>query len=187
MFLGPPTLDDLPRYITYEDFTKYVNESLFDVQQTLLRDRLAQVIKEFLPWGELFLVKHLEFNQYEFILPGPGLPRNYSLISRIVDIPVERPAFDSNSSQFLKLAQEIASVLEEKNAQYGPAFSNAPKILEVLYPDGVPVSGYTNLLTIVRILDKLQRIATNNAEDSEDPWKDICGYALLSLAQSRQG
>ena len=182
MFVGPLILDDLPKYIIYEDFINYVNKSLFDAQQTVLRDDLAKVIKEFLPWGELFLVKHLKFNQYGFILPAQNLPPNYSLISRRVDIPVKSPPFDSNNSQFLQIAQEIASVLEEKNAQYGPAFSNAPKILEILYPDGIRPQDYTNLLTLVRMLDKLQRIATNNATDTEDPWRDIAGYAILQLS-----
>ena len=35
------------------------------------------------------------------------------------------------------------------------------------------------MFAIVRIIDKMFRIATNPSAFGEEPWKDICGYALL--------
>lgn len=83
------------------------------------------------------------------------------------------------------LNQAIDSLREtllEKRQFYGNAFNNAPDILTMLYPDGVPVASYSDLLTVVRIIDKLYRIANQeSSKDPEDPWKDIAGYAILSL------
>lgn len=81
-----------------------------------------------------------------------------------------------------EIAQAIATLLATKQAQYGDSVGTAPKILALLYPDGVCVGQYGDLLTIVRILDKLKRIATANADDPEDAWLDLAGYAVLRLA-----
>lgn len=86
---------------------------------------------------------------------------------------------------FVGIGKEIAELLGQKNAAYGNSFEESKKILAVLYPDGVPVNKYQDLLAIARIIDKLFRIATDRSALSEDPWQDIAGYAILSL-RSRQ-
>lgn len=86
-------------------------------------------------------------------------------------------------NKFLKIAQGIADLLNTKNQQYGSAYKSAPQILNLLYPNGVQPKDYSSLLYITRVLDKLQRIATNNADDLEDPFKDIAGYSILFLAE----
>ena len=40
---------------------------------------------------------------------------------------------------------------------------------------------YDDLLTIARMLDKLFRIATNPNAFDENPYGDLCGYALLGM------
>lgn len=77
------------------------------------------------------------------------------------------------------ITNELKELLLEKRKAYGNSFNNAPQILQHLYPNGVSVDQYEDLLTIVRIIDKLYRIA--NQADTEDPWQDIAGYAVLSL------
>lgn len=89
-------------------------------------------------------------------------------------------------SDYHTIAQEIADLLEVKQAMYGNSVGTAPKILALLYPDGVRVDQYPDMLTIVRMLDKLKRVATANADDPEEPWKDLCGYPLLRLAERRK-
>jgi hypothetical protein len=39
------------------------------------------------------------------------------------------------------------------------------------------------LLTVVRILDKLFRIANSKDAFNEDPWFDIAGYAILKYVE----
>lgn len=85
------------------------------------------------------------------------------------------------STDFFGLAAEIADLLSKKDAAYGSAFSQSGEVLKLLFPDGVPPEKYHDCLAITRILDKLFRIATDKNAFSEDPWRDIAGYAILSL------
>ena len=82
-------------------------------------------------------------------------------------------------------AQKVAYTVTKKNVQYGDSFSDAPKILAILYPKGIAPEKYGSVLTIVRVLDKLKRIATDNDPTGESPWADIAGYALLELAKEK--
>ncbi len=80
------------------------------------------------------------------------------------------------------LALEIGKLVSEKNKAYGDSFGEASKVLEVLYPEGIPVKGYRDALAIVRVIDKLFRLANKKDAFGESPWRDICGYALLGVA-----
>ena len=82
---------------------------------------------------------------------------------------------------YIEISKEIGELVEKKNLAYGSAFEKAGDILKILYPDGIRIDQYTDVLATVRILDKLFRIATNKIAFDEEPWKDIMGYALLSV------
>lgn len=86
-----------------------------------------------------------------------------------------------STKSFVELGQEIGELLKVKNAAYGNAFSQTAGILEILYPNGVQVGQYQDLLTITRMLDKLFRIATDKTALNEDPYRDLAGYAILAL------
>ena len=86
-------------------------------------------------------------------------------------------------SKYQQIATEIASLVERKQTSYGDAFGQAHLELAILFPNGIPVERYTDVLTITRIVDKLFRIANNKELFAEDPWADICGYALLCLGR----
>lgn len=79
----------------------------------------------------------------------------------------------------------IAELVAKKNISYGDSFAECGEILKILYPNGIRMEDYSNLLAIVRILDKMFRIATNDVFDAEEPWNDICGYALLKVAEHK--
>jgi len=80
------------------------------------------------------------------------------------------------------LARDIGQLVAEKNVAYGDSFGEASKVLEVLYPKGIPVDGYRDALAIVRVIDKLFRLANKKDAFGESPWRDICGYAILGVA-----
>lgn len=86
-----------------------------------------------------------------------------------------------DEKNFVDIGHEIGLLLREKNASYGNSFEESEKVLKVLFPDGVPVEKYQDFLTITRIIDKLFRIATDKNAFSEDPWRDIAGYSILSI------
>lgn len=85
-----------------------------------------------------------------------------------------------------KLAVKIGRITDEKSLLYGDSAQRAEAIMKVLYPDGVPVSAFKNALLVVRIADKLCRIATAAEGDNEDAWKDIAGYGLIGSKRVSQ-
>ena len=90
----------------------------------------------------------------------------------------------SNNNKYAAAALEVAELVARKQEAYGDAFTRSGEVLKILYPDGVSVDNYQELLTVTRILDKLFRISTNNDSFNEDPWRDILGYALLAVTKN---
>lgn len=84
-------------------------------------------------------------------------------------------------SKFEDLARDIGKLVDEKNAAYGNSFEQAGDFLRLLYPDGIPPEKYGDMLCVVRIFDKLKRIATKKGAFSESPYQDIVGYGLLGV------
>lgn len=81
-----------------------------------------------------------------------------------------------------KIGTEIGKLVQEKNEAYGDSFGQACKILDVLYPEGIAPSQYRDALAITRVIDKLFRLANKKDAFGESPWRDICGYAILGVA-----
>jgi len=86
-----------------------------------------------------------------------------------------------SESDYHVIAREIADLVLQKQAAYGDSFGQAGDFLLLLYPGGIPTEKYADMLTIVRIFDKLKRIATDRDALGESPYGDILGYCLLSL------
>lgn len=85
-----------------------------------------------------------------------------------------------HDSVFVVEAIKIAVLVEEKQLAYGDSFGKSGKIMDILYPNGISADQMDDALTVVRILDKLFRIATKKQAFGENPWQDIMGYALLA-------
>ena len=86
------------------------------------------------------------------------------------------------ASNFEKTGQEIGRLVKEKNVAYGNSFARAEEIIRVLYPDGVAPDQYTDMLALIRVIDKMFRIANKKDAFGESPWRDICGYAILGVS-----
>ncbi len=80
--------------------------------------------------------------------------------------------------KYKELAEQIGSLVDHKNAAYGSSFDQAGDFLRLLYPNGIPVDSYTDMLCVVRIFDKLKRIATRKDAFGEDPKADLLGLAI---------
>jgi hypothetical protein len=85
-------------------------------------------------------------------------------------------------ANYKELGASVGSLITEKQKAYGDSFHKSGKVLEQLFPNGIPNHCYVDALAIVRIVDKLFRIATDPDWGGESPWKDVAGYALLRLA-----
>lgn len=83
--------------------------------------------------------------------------------------------------KFLKLAADkISDLVIQKNKAYGNSFHTSAKVLELLYPNGIEPYQYSDALFLVRIWDKMKRIATDKDALGESPYQDIMGYSLLA-------
>lgn len=85
---------------------------------------------------------------------------------------------------YTALAGEIGRLVESKQAAYGDSFGKAGDIMRILYPAGIGPGQIDDALCIVRIIDKLFRIATDKDALGESPYRDIAGYGLLGAARS---
>lgn len=81
--------------------------------------------------------------------------------------------------KFERIGSEMGALVEEKNAAYGSAFEKCGDFLNIIYPNGVQPEQFVDMLCIVRIFDKLMRIANDAAAFGESPYRDIGGYSIL--------
>lgn len=89
----------------------------------------------------------------------------------------------SDEGKYIDAAISIGQSVGEKQAAYGDSFGKAGRVLRELYPEGIKPEQLDDALTIARVVDKLFRIATKKDAFGESPWKDIMGYALLSVVR----
>lgn len=88
-------------------------------------------------------------------------------------------------NKYAKLGKEIGTLVDEKQIAYGNSFGKSEEILKILYPNGVTIDQYTDMLCLVRIIDKLFRIATQKDAFDESPYNDIAGYSLLGVMKDK--
>ena len=81
--------------------------------------------------------------------------------------------------KYEEIGAEIGRLVDQKQKAYGRSFDRSGHILSILYPRGVQPVQYDDLLAMVRIIDKMFRIATDKKAMGESPWTDVAGYALL--------
>lgn len=112
-------------------------------------------------------------------LAPPAEPVEELLEDEVVEeAPAPRP--------YAAIAADIVAVVERKQAAYGDSFGKAGHVLAELYPNGIPLDKLDDALVVVRVVDKLFRIATDRDALGESPWGDIAGYALLAVRRVEQ-
>lgn len=91
------------------------------------------------------------------------------------------------ADRYLNLGEQVGALVDVKNAAYGDSFACCGEFLRLLYPDGIRPEQYTDALCLVRIFDKMKRIATRKDAFGESPYRDIAGYGLLGAAKDEDG
>jgi len=86
---------------------------------------------------------------------------------------------DKFPGRYEELGKEIGELVDIKNAAYGDSFNRSGNILKELFPKGIAPDQYDDVLAMIRIIDKMFRIATNKDAFGENPWRYIAGYAIL--------
>jgi len=88
--------------------------------------------------------------------------------------------------KYEKLGREVGALVDEKQRAYGNSFGKAGAFLRILYPVGIQPEQYGDALALVRIFDKMMRVATDKGALDESPFKDIAGYGLLGDMEHRR-
>lgn len=86
-------------------------------------------------------------------------------------------------NDFQRVAREIGELVTQKNKAYGDAFGKSGDFLKLLYPNGLKPEQYNDALSLVRMFDKMMRVATRKDAFGESPWRDMNGYTLLSVVR----
>mgnify|MGYP001490986316 FL=1 len=86
---------------------------------------------------------------------------------------------NSETGKYEQIARRIGRLVDEKNKAYGDAFHRSGEFLKILYPNGITPEQYGDMLAIVRVFDKLMRIANRKNAFGENPWNDVAGYGIL--------
>lgn len=88
------------------------------------------------------------------------------------------------TGRFEEVAESIGKLVADRNKTYGDSFGRSGDIMRILYPAGIKPEQVDDALTLVRILDKMFRIANGQLDDS---YKDIAGYGILGHARFEAG
>lgn len=83
------------------------------------------------------------------------------------------------------VSEEVFTTVIKKNVSYGNSTAKAAKLMKELYSPHICSFQYPDVHFVVRILDKLSRIASGNIEKEQtyDAWVDIAGYAMLAASE----
>ena len=97
---------------------------------------------------------------------------------------MSEPRSEVPIGQFETLGLEIGRLVAEKNAAYGDSFARSGEVMRILYPAGVRPDQMDDALGVVRVVDKLFRVATDRDALGESPWRDIAGYGILGAKRA---
>jgi hypothetical protein len=100
----------------------------------------------------------------------------------IADMPW-RARFCASLPRYEQLGGDVGRLVEQKQAAYGDSFGKSGEVMRQLYPDGIRPEQMDDALAVVRVVDKLFRIATAKDAFGESPWRDVAGYGLLGAAR----
>ncbi len=111
---------------------------------------------------------------------------NYAEVLAEIDV-ADGAAQAHSTYTYESLGKKIGVLVDEKQKVYGDSFGRSGEIMKVLYPDGIKVEDYGDALAVIRIIDKLFRIATDKDALGESPFLDIAGYGLLGAGHGLIG
>lgn len=81
----------------------------------------------------------------------------------------------------------MGALVDRKNKAYGDSFHRSGEIIHILYPHGIRPDQYGDMLAMIRVIDKMFRIANRKAAFGENPWMDIAGYGILKCRDIELG
>ena len=92
-----------------------------------------------------------------------------------------------NPGQYEEIGTHVGGLVDKKNKAYGDSFHQTGNILRIYYPRGIRPDQYDDMAAIVRISDKMFRVATEKNAFGENPFEDIAGYGILKCRDDKEG
>ena len=127
------------------------------------------IFKELKEWGT-----KKEMERYK------NKPKEWKLIFELRGEDMKKDQMNL-TGDYERIGTRIGKLVDKKNRAYGDSFNKSGAVLTTLYPDGIKPEQYTDMLCIIRILDKLFRIASQKEAFGESPYGDIAGYGILGV------
>lgn len=87
---------------------------------------------------------------------------------------------------YWNIASDLGDLVTKKQEAYGDSFGKSGRIMRELYPNGIAADQMDDALTLVRMIDKMFRIATKKDAFGENPFEDIAGYAILAVGRDER-
>ena len=84
---------------------------------------------------------------------------------------------------FEQVGAEVGALVDKKNLAYGNSFELSGEFMKILFPNGIQPSQYTDMLLLIRMFDKMMRIANQKEAFDESPYADLAGYSILGTAK----
>ena len=81
--------------------------------------------------------------------------------------------------KYESIGRALGEMVDGKASAYGSSTTTATEIVKLLYPNGVKTDQLHDMLLIVRVADKLCRIANKKDAFGENPWLDVAGYGMI--------
>ena len=85
-------------------------------------------------------------------------------------------------ANFEEIGLRVGKLVAEKNVAYADSFVRCGDIMKIIYPDGIRADQMTEALLVLRIVDKLCRVASRNSAFGESPFFDIAGYGICGVS-----
>jgi hypothetical protein len=89
-------------------------------------------------------------------------------------------------TRFKEIGTKIGALVDEKNDAYGSSFSKTEDFLKILYPNGISLAQYGDMQLVLRMFDKMMRIANKKDAFGESPYGDLAGYSILGIAKDQK-
>lgn len=112
---------------------------------------------------------------------GPALMRLKDILAGLKSVRDAKEEDLSEARPLEHLCRRLGVMLQDKNDSYGSSFYKAEDFIALLWPDGVPPEAFGRMLIMVRMFDKMMRIAVMPEAFGEDAEMDLFGYAALMV------
>ena len=81
-------------------------------------------------------------------------------------------------NNYEEIGKNIGALVDKKNKAYGNSFSDVESFIKMIFPEKINVDNYGDAIFIIRLFDKMKRLATDKNAFNEDVYKDIIGLAV---------